>query len=74
MSDDGWISVEDALPMDSRDVLTWDGDGLEMGHYGQSSGHWWRHSCAGHFVDVTHWMPFRLPLSRPAGGPAASDA
>ena len=58
---DGWVSVEDGLPKEGRDVLVTDGFACmvmiyrkkEFNNYGKID--WWYNE------DVTHWQPLPSP-------------
>ena len=56
-----WISVEERLPEDQRDVLTVNGHGYirMMGLFHKRGEQWtWLHDGRfKHYNDVTHWMP-----------------
>ena len=56
-----WISVKDALPEDTREVLfLWSNRWFEVGYYdGNDWYEWWYDGniCS----DVTHWMPLPDP-------------
>ena len=56
-----WISVEERLPEDQRDILTVNGHGLIriMGLYHKHGDKWsWVHDeRIKHYNDITHWMP-----------------
>ena len=60
-----WISVEERLPEDQRDILTVNGHGLIriMGLYHKHGDKWsWVHDeRIKHYNDITHWMPMPEP-------------
>lgn len=76
---DGWISVEDALPMPGEDVLVWGEDEYncvfgETGSWymeiadltrpGEKPPYWWSD------LRVTHWQPLPGPPTSPTFRPA----
>ena len=58
-----WISVEDALPIDGRDVLAWYGTPYISFHLTYSGYFGW----AGDAM-VTHWQPLPEPPVKPPSG------
>lgn len=55
-----WISVEERLPEDMDDVLTWVGGLVEVGCYDESNECWELYTYVGD-GSVTHWMPLPEP-------------
>ena len=56
-----WISVEDRLPEDTKQVLFfWSNRWFELGYYDGNEWHeWWYNGSI--CLDVTHWMPLPDP-------------
>lgn len=55
-----WISVEDDIPTDDRDVLAWVGNKeIAIAWFDGYTGEW--HAYGSYEGDVTHWMPLPEP-------------
>ena len=55
-----WISVEDDIPTDDRDVLAWVyNEGITIAWFDGYTGEWQVYGS--YYGDVTHWMPLPEP-------------